>query len=323
MRPARLLLSALALFLSAAACGGDAASDGAPADAAADGDSAASAAAAEGIRVSGFSTPESVLHDTGADVYLVSNIAGAPLDEDDNGFISRVSPAGEVLELRWIDGASPDVELNAPKGMALTSDRLYVADIDCVRVFDRMSGDPLDPICIDGASFLNDMAVDENGVVYVTDTGLDAAFAPTGSDAVYRLTEAGDVTTLARGTDLGAPNGIAFGPRGGFVVTFGSGEIYQLLPDGSRETVLPASEGRQLDGIEFLPDGGFLFSSWGESAVFYVGPDGAVFRAVENVEAPADIGFDAARNRVLVPLFNGNEVLIREVEMGAPVEGGA
>ena len=76
----------------------------------------------------GFMTPESVLHDPDADVYLVSNIQGDPFEKDDNGFISRVSPDGVVLELRWIDGAKENVDLDAPKGMAILGDELWVAD---------------------------------------------------------------------------------------------------------------------------------------------------------------------------------------------------
>src|SRR4051812_13349001 len=40
----------------------------------------------------GVQTPESVLYDADSDVYLVSNINGAPLDADDNGYIMRISP---------------------------------------------------------------------------------------------------------------------------------------------------------------------------------------------------------------------------------------
>ena len=83
-------------------------------------------------------------------MYLVANINGGPSDKDGNGFISRISPEGEVIALKWIDGAAESVTpftLNAPKGMALTGDRLFVADIDVVRVFDRERGDWLDEVC--------------------------------------------------------------------------------------------------------------------------------------------------------------------------------
>ena len=80
----------------------------------------------------GFSTPESVLYDPEADVYLVANIHGGPSARDGNGFISRLSPEGEVIALKWIDSAAEGVTLDAPKGMALVGERLFVADIDVV-----------------------------------------------------------------------------------------------------------------------------------------------------------------------------------------------
>ena len=78
----------------------------------------------------GLSTPESVLHDAGADVYLVSNINGSPLEKDGNGFISRLAPDGSVLALKWIDGEAQGITLNAPKGMAIQDGVLFVAAID-------------------------------------------------------------------------------------------------------------------------------------------------------------------------------------------------
>ena len=121
----------------------------------------------EPIPVGDMSTPESALHDPEADVYLVSNINGGPGDRDDNGFISRVSPDGQVLDLKWIDGADPGVTLHAPKGSAVYGDRFYVADIDVVRRFDRTSGAPLGAWAVPNAGFLNDVAVGADGTVYV------------------------------------------------------------------------------------------------------------------------------------------------------------
>src|SRR5262245_10177215 len=64
------------------------------------------------VEIPGFQTPESVLYDADNDVYLVSNINGKPLDADDNGFISKVSPDGKITELKWIDGAKDNVKLD-------------------------------------------------------------------------------------------------------------------------------------------------------------------------------------------------------------------
>jgi hypothetical protein len=74
----------------------------------------ATIAAADTLTISGFSTPESVVHDTIQDVYFVSNIGpGNPGALDHNGFISRVNPNGTIIQLAWITG------LNGPKGLWL------------------------------------------------------------------------------------------------------------------------------------------------------------------------------------------------------------
>jgi len=263
------------------------------------------------IRAVGLQTPESVLYDHVGDVYLVSNINGSPLEKDDNGFLSRISPDGTVLALKWIDGATADVTLNAPKGMGIKGDTLLVADIDAVRLFHRVTGAPLGAREIAGASFLNDVAVGPDGSVYVTDSGLQASpqgFAPSGSDAVYRFDATGRAVPVARDTSLGRPNGVLADEIGLVVVTFGSGEVYQLNPASGARTPLPKPPAGSLDGVVRLADGSLLVSSWEAKAVYRLAAGGAWTVAVDSVEAPADIGYDSKRQRVLIPLFTGNEV---------------
>src|SRR5438105_1560066 len=97
-----------------------------------------------------FRTPESVLFDEQADVYLVSNVNGQPTVKDNNGFIARVRPDGHVDSLHFIQGGRGGVTLNAPKGMGIRGDTLFVADIDEVRMFSRTSGAPLGSMRIPG-----------------------------------------------------------------------------------------------------------------------------------------------------------------------------
>ncbi len=255
----------------------------------------------------GFSVPESMLHDGVADVYLVSNINGSALEADGNGFISRVAPSGEVLELKWIDGETEGVTLNGPKGMAIVGDLLYVVDITCIRLFHRVSGDPAGEMCWDDVTFLNDVDADADGNLYTTDTGLN-----TGSDAVYRVTPEGDRSVVIAGAELGGPNGVVADDRGVFVVTFGSGEIFRVTPEGERVDLAPPSE-MGLDGLVSLEDRGFLFSSWGDAAVYWVDSEGQLSTLLEGIPSPADMGYDAERNRVLVPVFRENRLVIREV----------
>jgi hypothetical protein len=303
-RPSRSMAPLIATLLVACGGGADQARTAAP-------DTA-------DITVTGFMTPESVLADSVADVYLVSNINGSPLDKDDNGFISRVTPDGQIENLKWIDGASPEITLNAPKGMAIRGDTLFVADIDCIRRFHRTTGAVAGEQCIRGATFLNDLAIGPDGSLYATDSGFKPGadgFAPSGTDAVYRFPNHADSAggPLAKSPQLGAPKGIAVEPRRTVVVSFGSGEMYTLDEHGEKTDILPPDSTRQLDGVVFTGDGGMLFSSWGDSAVFRIAAGGATTRIVEHLAGPADIGFDRKRGRVLIPVFMSNTVVLHSL----------
>ena len=249
-----------------------------------------------------LATPESVLYDEAGDRYLVSNIQGKPLDADGNGFISELSPDGKVTKLKWIEG-SAKVKLDAPKGMALVKGTLYVADIDTVRMFEAKSGAPKGGVKIEGATFLNDVAAAPDGRVFVSDSGLKAGaadFEPTGTDAVYVI-EKGKAKALAKATDLNRPNGLLFTDKGLLVNTFGAAEIFRLDDKGQKQDVTKAPNGG-LDGLIAAGDS-LLVSSWGASAI-YRGKLGGTFEPVlQSLKAPADIGWDNKRSRVLVPRF--------------------
>lgn len=258
----------------------------------------------------GFRTPESVLYDSVLDTYIVSNINGSPFDKDDNGFLSRVAPDGHTVELRWVDGASDGVTLNAPKGMAIKGDTLFVADIEVVRLFDRASGAPLGVLPTPGATFLNDVTVGADGAVYVTDTGLRPGFEPSGSDAVWRIVSGSRPRPLVRDTSLGQPNGVW--PSGGGVIVVGwKGAVYYLDSTG-RRTDLPRPPHGQLDGVIVRPgDGWIITSSWADSSIVGKFANQAWSTVATGLEAPADIGYDSRRDRLLIPLFNANRIVIR------------
>ena len=260
----------------------------------------------------GFATPESVLHDPESDMYLVSNINGSPLESDGNGFISKIKPDGTVVDLKWIDGSKEGVELNAPKGMALFGGTLYVADLQHVRTFDRRSGEPTGAIRIKESTFLNDLVAAKDGRVFVSDSGLTTGFEPSGSDAVYEIDKTGAATKIIEGSELGRPNGLLISDGKLWVVTFGSGEVFSVGADGKKEDLIKPSKG-QLDGIILGADDQILISSWEEKAI-YRGPLTGPFEPVViKLDAPVDIGMDARRNRLLIPLFNENMVLIRSL----------
>jgi sugar lactone lactonase YvrE len=259
----------------------------------------------------GLQTPESVLYDAEADVYLVSNINGSPLAADDNGYITKLAPDGKVLEAKWIDGAKDNVQLNAPKGMAIADGVLYVSDIDTVRKFDAKTGEPKGEIAIKGASFLNDIAAGADGTIYVTDSGLkmgQAGLESNGGDAVYKIVK-DKAKALIKGKDLKGPNGVLVDDAGVWVVTFGANELYNVK--SGKKTDLKALPKGGLDGIVKTSDGKLLVSSWESKQVFKGSPSEDFTPVLSDLNSPADIGYDTKRNRVLVPQLMDNVVVIK------------
>jgi hypothetical protein len=240
-------------------------------------------------------------------VYLVANINGQPGDADDNGFISRVTPDGKVAELKWIDGARPDVKLDAPKGMAISGDVLWIADLTVVRKFDPRTGAPGGEVKVSGAVFLNDVTGDGDGGVYVSDTGTDEKLAPAG--AIYHVARDGTVAPLVRTRELGEPNGLLFVNGSLWAVTTGTGELYEVTARGEKKPGVKLPKGH-LDGIVAKPDGELLISSWEGKAV-YAGKPGGEWRTVlSDVDGPADIGWDSKRNALLVPQLTSNALIL-------------
>ena len=253
-----------------------------------------------------FQTPaESAMYYEADDVYLITNFGtGGPAAIDDDGFISRVdAETGEVVELEWITGT-----LSAPKGMAIVGSTLYVADMDAVEMYDlENDGAPLGDVKIDTSqiTFPNDVCAGEDGVVYLTDSGMNADFSPSGTDAVYRLDE-GQLVLVAGGADtLKGPNGCLV-DDGGLLVVNGSNEVLRVGDDGDVSQVTTMPNGG-LDGI-VEHDGDYYVTSWEAGSVFRFDMEGGeIVTVAADTPSPADLGFDTKRNRLIIPLLQFGE----------------
>ena len=111
----------------------------------------------------GFNNPESVIYHQSSNTLFVSNVNGSPVEKDGNGYISKMLLDGTILRKQWVIG------LNAPKGLAIYNDTLYVADIDALVVIDIPSGTISNTYKVDDAKFLNDVAANNQGEIFVSD----------------------------------------------------------------------------------------------------------------------------------------------------------
>ncbi len=261
----------------------------------------------------GLRGPACVLHDDIGDAYYVSNVDGPPLAEDGKAFISKLTPDGKKMMARWIEAGKHKVELNAPKGMAVKDDELYVADIDTVRIFHRITGLPIDNVKITGAKSLDAVTVADDGRILVTDSGLKAngdELEATGVEGIYsiQLNKSFTNISLLVNQSLGTPTGLFASRKKIWAVGSRSGEIYSLGINGKLED----PEKLPVTGIEGLVGTGedLLFASRTASAIFRGRPKGKWWIVIGDVKSPGDIGFDEKRKRVLVPLPTEDEVRI-------------
>lgn len=262
---------------------------------------APAAQAGEIWRAAGFEQPESALFDAANKRIIVSNIVGNPGAADGNGYLSVLSLDGRIVTQHWTDG------MDAPKGMAISGDRLYVADITKVRVVDLASGRLVSSIDVPNAVFLNDMTADSSGKVYVTDML---------ADTIYRLD--GDRPELfVKDALLASPNGV-FADGGRLIIAswgkgikpdFSTAEPGGLLSvDLATKAVTPlpgAQKFADLDGVIAIGDS--IYATAYMTGTLYRYLAGGKPEVVATFKpGSADIGTDG--ERIFVPLMGEGEV---------------
>src|SRR6185503_12179081 len=204
------------------------------------------------------------------------------------------------------------VTLDAPKGLALSGDTLWVADINHVRAFNRKTGAQLADIDLSSqnATFLNDVAIGGDGSVYVTDTGIafddKGGQSHPGTDQIFRI--AGGKATSIKVDSLNSPNGITWDKANArFVLGPSDGKSVQTWKDGDKTTATLVQGPGQYDGVEVLADGRILVSSWADGTVNVV-RNGVLSKLVTGVSGPADIAVDTNRSGVAIPRFSDNQI---------------
>jgi hypothetical protein len=261
-----------------------------------------------------FQGPRAAIHDPVADVYLVSNVNGGETEADENGFISIIAPDGSVQNPAWIR-TTATVLLHAPKGMAILGDTLMVADLDCVRFYNRTNGESLGGTCLEGVTSLSGLAAGSDGTVFVTESGVAGDGSSSGTAAIYRiaLAEGQLGSTLAAGTGFGNPRSVTVGSRGIFVATTNPGQILVFTGTGDQSALL-APPNDAFQGVVFVGNGGFAYSSSSTSSVHLVSADGEISTIAEGIGTPGDLGYDAVRNRLLVPISDQNRLLVLQLD---------
>lgn len=248
-----------------------------------------------------FDNPESVVFDPVAKILLVANVNGPPMKKDGNGYLSKVALNGTVLDHKWLTG------LDGPKGMALQGNTLYVSDITSLAVIDLSSGE-MRKYPAPGAKFLNDVTIDKQGRVYVSDMY---------TDAIY-IFEDNQLSLWLRTKRLASPNGLfaeadtlyvgSWGVRKCGFETEVPGHLLKI--DLATKRITDVGDGSplaNLDGVEGLGARGFLVTDWQQGVLIHLSPEAKIIETLTLSQGSADLEvLPADWELVIVPMMKDN-----------------
>jgi hypothetical protein len=238
-------------------------------------------------------TPESVLIDRERNVLYVSNVNLNPWEKDGNGFISKMDMQGNITELKWIEG------LNAPKGMGILGNSLFIADIDVLVEANIETGEIMNKLEFEGEPQLNDITVGEDGVVYVSGSG---------SQKIYAVKN-GDVNVYLQGEEGERFNGLYWEKDRMLLITSASSQFKEINHDSKEVEIIAENMGHG-DAIAPVGDGGYLCTSWA-GKIFYVSAGGETTTLLDTEtleENAADLDFSIENQILYVPTFFKNQV---------------
>ncbi|MEE9333593.1 MAG: hypothetical protein V3U65_05830 [Granulosicoccaceae bacterium] len=253
----------------------------------------------------GFMNPESALYDSVRHIVYVSNVNGGPTDKDNAGHISKIGMDGTMVEAEWVTG------LNAPKGLVQHDNTLYVSDIDQLVAINVDTGEISGKWDAEGAVFLNDLAVDVSGRIYVSDML---------TNRIYLLD--GDTFSLwLEDKALQHPNGLQIDGNSLFIAPWGKdlqddfsttvlGHLIAVdLKTKAISTVGSGEPVGNLDGLESDGKGKWITTDWMAGALLRIDASGDAELLMDMNQGSADIGVINSEAMVLVPMMNDNKVI--------------
>ncbi len=251
--------------------------------------------------------PESAVC-TEAFIY-VSNVNGDPSAKDSNGFISKLYKNGAVCENQFIAG------LNAPKGMCLVGNTLFVTDLDKVAGFNILTKKQAFnfDFSVYNTQFLNDICWDGDKMLYVSSTDMNEIFC---IDLYLQK-----ISSLNLKDSLSGTNGLCFHDSILYIVEMGNDSIKGGLAQVSFKNK-QATFSRMLnhtgilDGIFYWKDK-LYFSDWqtnGNTTKAQIPIFDLQTKTLSNFplhksyNGIADITYDSLHHRIIAPIMEENKL---------------
>jgi len=259
------------------------------------------------ITVDGFSSPESMIIKN--QNVFVSNVGKElnPTLKDGDGFISKLDKSGNIKELNFIEG------LDAPKGMGIIGDVLYIADIDTLRGFDINSKEEIFSLVFSGVNFLNDITVKDSNTLFISASDIGAIYSVNISKKSYTK-----IINFTVANGLHYEDGILYAAELGSSsqsMFDGKGKLYKIdLNDKNKLTLLSNFEG-VLDGVQKVGNDIYV-SDWGKTKksgivrVYNINTKKETIINHELFEGSADFWIDKENKKLYLPQMIGGKISI-------------
>ncbi len=256
----------------------------------------------------GFNNPESVIYHESSNTLFVSNVNGSPIEKDGNGYISKILLDGTILKMQWVIG------LNAPKGLAIHNNTLYVSDIDTLVAIDIPSGTITNTYKVDDAKFLNDVTASNQGEIFVSDMLLNR---------IHRLSN-DQFNLWLESTELENPNGLhaegdhlILGAWG--VITDGfateiPGHLKSISLQDKSITSLGGTPIGNLDGVESDGNNGYYVTDWMAGKLYQINKAGNAKLLLELEQGMADLEVLLEQKLILLPMMKNDKVLAYRIK---------
>lgn len=242
-----------------------------------------------------YTSPESVTFDSVGNRYLVSNTSG--------GVIRQRSANGTVTDFVTVGGST--------HGLTVHNNKVFICNGTRVKGYDLTNASEIFNVQLTGSSFLNDIAIDNSGIAYVTDFS---------TQRIYKLntnTNAWWIYVPATGR---TPNGIYVdSPRNRLLICCWGASPNVIksvnLADSTVTNIANLSYGN-CDGITLDKYDNVYVSTWTPARIvrfdigFTLAPVEVVTSGISN---PADIFINKAADTLAVPNANINTVTFHNI----------
>ena len=255
----------------------------------------------------GLDRPESAIYDAARGAIYVTNLVGAGDAMDGNGYIAKISPEGNMVDQHWITG------LNAPKGIALGTDRLWASDINALVEIDLDAGTIVKRHEVDGDAYLNDVTLHPDGSVFVTDSRFSK---------IYRFA-AGSLSIWLESDQIQMPNGahvigdeLVVAAGDGTTDNPGTARYFQAISfaDQSIRTLDASTADGALDAVEPDDKGGMFTTDWASGRLLYFLEGQGSTLLQQLGQGAADVDYIAADQMLYVPVMQEGQLIAYHVE---------